>query len=645
MGLLKALGLEAPLDAKMSAAANSIKSAESALKLDKTRKKQLDLEGSSKTVAENLTALDGKVEPKLLEAKKAVFESLSTRIAGRAANDPALETDAMELQMLAAETGVALKDNKKTRATLEESRKGFANALVTRFGAAGQLEVDLKAYIDVLVENGGGARLNAVLKGIDQLRGSEDAAVKLAASNIAVQVAKDAQARQKKMGASVADRDASRTPNDVVVHLMALVNTALKTNKTDAALAKVAKDGRTLFMTHMVDTDATKKLIADAKAALAGVKDPGAETCDTLLAQLPKQDSALTPAQQQDNLYGRVMDTKLIGGLVADPPPELLSAAGESGKSFAKLIADDGGNKNAANSLKKHYVIEDQRPWSKAVPAFDDIANAKDGDEALKAIKKFLSTPPTTGAEIIAVQYLMTKMSICMGQTGAQPDWMVSANANYGEIGKQALRDRAAPPAKNKDGSKGTSIMSEGAGITLLHQPTAVDDDTLIPSERPGTTNRFGNRTVKDNNFVDQTGELDEVKRSEAIKVQHDHALPFASGVSGSTNILLHLLKHQKDNGLVVDNSAALMNAMMFLVYDGGHSMHEVMWTANQTDNKLGLGFDLGDKDNPNEFVSDYDVLTDKCGGALKTAMQTKMDEAWAGTQEYLQENSFFAMN
>lgn len=643
MGLLKTLGLEAPLDPEMSAGAKDVKTAADALNLGKARKKQLDLEGTSKTIAENLSALAGKVEPSLLAAKKDGFASLVARLSEHGADNPALETDAMELKMLAAETAVALKDNAKTRATLEASRTGFADAMVARFSAGGQLESDLKAFIDVHAANGGGRRMESALKAVGQMGKSKDPAVKLVADNITSHLAAGAQARQKDMGASEAERDASRTPNDVVVHLMALVNAALKTNAGDVELAKVAKAGRTLFMTHMVDTNATKKLIADAKAALESVGDPGAGTCDKLLTQLPKTDAALTPAQQQDNLYGRVMDTKLIGGLVAEPPAELLAAAGESGKSFATLLDDDGGNRSAANTLKKHYVIEDQRPWSKAVPAFDEIGQAKDGDEALKAIKKFLTTPPTSGAEIIAMQYLMTKMSICMGQTGSTPDWMTAANTNYGEIGKQALRDRAAPPAKNKDGSKGTVIKSEGAGITLLHQPVAVDDDTLIPSERPGTTNRFGNRTVKDDQFRDQTGELDEVKRSEAIKVQHDHALPFASGVSGSTNILLHLLRHQRDNGLVVDNGAALMNAMMFLVYDGGHSMHEVMWTANQTENKLKLGFNLGDADKPNEFVSDYDVLANSCGGTLKTAVSAKLDEAWAGTQEYLEENSFFA--
>ena len=44
-----------------------------------------------------------------------------------------------------------------------------------------------------------------------------------------------------------------------------------------------------------------------------------------------------------------------------------------------------------------------------------------------------------------------------------------------------------------------------------------------------------------------------------------------------------------------------------------------------------------------NEFVSDYDRLMGQFTGTLKTSMEKAQDDAWKGTQEYLEKNSVFA--
>ena len=62
-----------------------------------------------------------------------------------------------------------------------------------------------------------------------------------------------------------------------------------------------------------------------------------------------------------------------------------------------------------------------------------------------------------------------------------------AAGENYPVLMKQAKRDGAV--------ATGEKVISEGAGITLLHQPGAVDDATLEQAaQRPGTENRWGNR-------------------------------------------------------------------------------------------------------------------------------------------------------
>lgn len=132
---------------------------------------------------------------------------------------------------------------------------------------------------------------------------------------------------------------------------------------------------------------------------------------------------------------------------------------------------------------------------------------------------------------------------------------------------------------------------------------------------------------------------------SDAVKVQHKHALPYASGVSGTTNIMMHMYKFLKDEGMNdVGSREFLMNTTLFLVYDGGHSMHEVMWTANQLDRKLGLGLNLGDPSKPNQFVADYIKLVNGCEPKMKSKMEAAMDKAWKDTQRYLEDHSYFCM-
>lgn len=636
-GLLETLGLRKPLDVGLAGKSSRIDAATDAMALGKVRGKQLALKATAATVAKNMNLLADKIEPGLYALKLKQFESLATRIEGRAPIDAALETDALELKMFAAQSEVALKDNKSNRGKLAVARDNYAQGLVKRLDGGGDLAADLTVYFDGLIAGDSSTRLAVGLGALNDLRDSPDVRVKAAVVAVGRKIAEQGQARQKAIGRAERSEDGTspipaRTPNDVLVHLMAIVRDGLKDHPDSKGLANVEREGKRLFMTHQPGLDAVTDLIERAKAAFERKADEDAAgSCGKLASQLPAEFKDLTPAQLQDNIYGRVFDSKFVAAVIKDPPQELKDDSGRCGAAFAALVGDSKLNEKAAAKVRKSYVVEDERPWSKAVPGFQAIIDAKDDKEALKALKDFFATPPKTGPEVVAMTYLMTKMSISMQQSAGEggappPPWMDAAGKNYNVIQAQSKRDRAGPA--------GAKVMSEGAGITMLHQPGAIDDDTLIPSERPGTANRFGQRGDK---------QLDEVERSEAIKVQHENALPFASGVSGSTNILLHLLKHQKDQGMAgVDDKNALLNAMLFLVYDGGHSMHEVMWTANQLDTKLGFGFGLGDPDKPNEFVADYEVLADSFGAGVKASVGQAMGEAFDGTQDYLEKNSVF---
>jgi hypothetical protein len=412
------------------------------------------------------------------------------------------------------------------------------------------------------------------------------------------------------------------------------INNALKNHADDARLRAVAARGRKMFMTHQLDSPGVTVLIHDAELALGDLDEAkAAGVCTTLASQLPEDDASLSPAQLQDNIYGRVFDSKMVAALVDQPPVRMLDGAGKAGVAFAAMLPDDSRSQMAARRLRDKYLGE-VRSWTAAVPELNSIKNATD-EGVLGALKDFLKAAPTTGKGIIARSFVMTKMAICQKYVNAAPQYMDTADRNYmSVIMPQANRDRITRP--------NVHVLSEGAGITLLHQPTAVASDSAELTERPATANRFNQRNLP--GILEKGLGLEEQERSPATVVQHEHALPFASGVSGSTNIMLHMYKAMKNEGMDgVGSREFLMNAMLFLVHDGGHSMHEVMWTANQLDATLGLELNLGDPSKPNEFVADYDKLVDGCEDDMRQAMKAAADKAWDDTQSYLEKNSYFA--
>jgi hypothetical protein len=660
MGLLRALNLE-PLPKDLADVSAKIGEVEKNLaKQDATLAQELHLKDSARKVAKNLHKMADHVEPALLEAKRDEMASLAQRISGRDANDAGLVVDAKELEMLHAETRHALKDTQENHDLLTQARKSFGDALVAHVDTGGDLAKALKGYIDGHIANKDDNQVTAAMKGLDALKNHDDKRLTKAAADVAQQYAKESLAQQKAVGPSMAAREGSRMPNDVLVHLMTVVDDTLKNHDHAPELRKVAEDGRKMFMSHEANTSDVKGLIGDARKALATLNEQGArEACMQLRGQLPLEGESLPvgrellnsekahATQLHDNIYGRVFDTKMISELVKNPPAELLTASGRSGAAFAATLDDNNPkHQEAAKYFIEHYVVEDRRPWSASVPAFDEMAkHAHDGPEALKAVKEFMQKTPETGHEIVAMSYMLAKVPQAEKSVGIEPKWLTEASNNYGRITKEANRDRGASADK---------VVSQAAGITLLHQPEASNAPNLVPSERPGTANRMGNRNHRDN----QGKELSEVARSTQNDTQLNHALPFASGVSGTTNLLIHLYDNMEKETAKLNNTGTgvtppefLVNSMMFLVHDGGHSMHEAMWTANQIHtelpDKVNFNVGLNDPNKANEvnkFVSNYDRLVDQFpDGSLKTSMQAAQSEAWKGTQDYLKQNSVFA--
>jgi len=83
---------------------------------------------------------------------------------------------------------------------------------------------------------------------------------------------------------------------------------------------------------------------------------------------------------------------------------------------------------------------------------------------------------------------------------------------------------------------------------------------------------------------------------------------------------------------------------LMFVVFDGGHSIHEVLWMGHQLDEvlQLGLGFEKGG--DPLHFVGSMAQLERMFAGTpLAQDLAKAKAMAWQKTLEAFERHSFYA--
>ncbi|MBB3122139.1 hypothetical protein [Pseudoduganella violacea] len=185
-------------------------------------------------------------------------------------------------------------------------------------------------------------------------------------------------------------------------------------------------------------------------------------------------------------------------------------------------------------------------------------------EQVLPELYKQMNAASSSGDDSAAIYHLALKMTESLGEQASHrqnPEngapWMRAANENYGSVIDAA--------AARHIGTTNLNRMAPTSGITTHHQPYIADgtEPAMHPSDR--------NRPKLES-------------PSNALKTALENGLPYVSGVSGSTNIGMHMV-HQMQN---INAQEALLGIMMFLTYDGGHSMHEALWVAHQLSREPG---------------------------------------------------------
>ena len=257
-------------------------------------------------------------------------------------------------------------------------------------------------------------------------------------------------------------------------------------------------------------------------------------------------------AQLQDNLYGRHFDSEFARTLVDCPPASLLRESERTGHSlynlFTETVTAQSGARGETLLHLAALIEQDPRPW------FRELSH----------IEPFLRRPTTrrlhdllthvaTGFDVIKLPYLAARLSFAIQQVQGPPAWMQAANENFAmTIGPQ----RSSQPGP-------VAHRTERYGIHLHYQPGG--------ERYEGASSAGGSKSWADDKVLD----------AGAVGTFDQHALdagqPIVNGASGSANILAFLHRHLAARDPEHDEGAGMLAALMFLVYDGGHSINEVL--------------------------------------------------------------------
>ncbi len=451
---------------------------------------------------------------------------------------------------------------------------------------------------------------------------------------------------------------AKRTPSEVLVHFLHSIRAAQKDNPNSETLNTLERQVKQIILKHEMTLSNTQRLLSEAQATLLKENfSQLAALATTLTNHLPENEAALAPTRLHDNVYGRVLDSAIVLELVKNPPPQVISSMKSAAKAMADILRgtppSQESKEQIAQEMQDNINKKNPRFWMPLVPSLKALATADTPQTKIDALLAFLDNPGDSGHATIAIPYVLVKTAAVLQHKATTP-WMVEAGTNYGRVITDQTRRIDAPRTDFEPGKfRFAEVIQEpklGAGITLKFQSNPFVEPGTVESTRPTVKNMPN--FEKDLNLSVQApprmGALEQTRfPSAAIETALQSGLPYASGVSGSTNIMLHLLKHMKSppNNANVDPKTYLLGTMMFLVYDGGHSIQEVLWTANQLDKQLGLNLNLGNPDKPYEFVADYEKLAAIYPANESTApiLQLAITRALDTTLSYFDQTSIYS--
>jgi hypothetical protein len=385
-----------------------------------------------------------------------------------------------------------------------------------------------------------------------------------------------------------------RPPADCMAHCLDMLDQARaalpptsvhRRRNLDAAIASTQKQ----WLGHALDVDYTREYFkAMAKWGTETGFPQVADLANSLHAETVRYaQQGRSLAAENDNLMQRAWESALVRALIAAPPPATLAAAHQVGRHLAARLRhiedeDRESAKKVVASLHRG-VTGNPRPWIHTVTALEAFANADDNKKKRRLLE-YLEREPLTGEECLSIYYVTVKMSKALKTHARKYTPWADTKEDKKEY---AIRDDA------RRLIKGRSQLGPGSGILLAHQPPMQDDPYA---------GYFGQRPALHNH-------PDLANPSQMIEHALAHGKPYVSGPSGSSAFILRAVEHMisKEKGQF-SRRQAMLGALMFLVFDGGHSLHEVMWALNLSKPRIDTNLS-GASSAPSDYVGDYEAF------------------------------------
>ena len=459
-------------------------------------------------------------------------------------------------------------------------------------------------------------------------------------------------------------RDMPRLPTEIMAHWIAALQSACEQARQHGAIESVRQPlhealeaAKRQWLRHDLTVAAVDTLLEAARESPAAMMFPRLDALARhLLDELHRHgDVAPAGTRQFDNVYGRTFESALIGHLVADPPAAVKEACRTLNAALARALEGVGTERRFGLALRQlqDKLKADPRFWMPEFAAthpqfgvflalslpeltFDRLERPIPPDDSygpaiqqgFQCLLEMLGEPVASGIDCVAASYLLAKVLPAMSDADIYLPGKLEADVNYGSIKSQSgrrelpddlLRRKWMPP-------------SRVAGITLAYQPAAIGpSSTHAETLRPALLNEPEYSAPERADFGRPA--------AAPVEVALAHGIPYVSGLSGTTNMLIHFAHDVDQRALLspsddwprIDLPHAMLAAMMFLTYDGGHSLHEALWTLNQTEAALQHGVPTGGHANdPNAFKADYEAYFASFAEPTRSALNEASNRAFS---------------
>ncbi|WP_434525499.1 MARTX multifunctional-autoprocessing repeats-in-toxin holotoxin RtxA [Photorhabdus asymbiotica] len=415
---------------------------------------------------------------------------------------------------------------------------------------------------------------------------------------------------------STAEREAPKTESESLIIFMSRLEAE---NIPEAG--PLIERARELWLTGQVTSRETIRLFNDAISQLQAYP----ELHGLVLSLQADAHREKSTTQYIDNLFGRRFDSELAHTLVKTASPDAIATSRRIGQFLVQEFdlymqsTSDSTVRDGQIAIKMQAFAErikkDIRPWFSRVPELTTFLQKPTFDNF-----KIMMTKVDNGFEMIKIPFLAVKMSITDGMGLHLSQWKAEADIFYrNEIYKaRSTSSKLTNMADVTYKVKLTEQQTNDYGIALPYQPSGDQYEDFLYGRKvaAGRVLTPGQETMLERNALAQ-----------------GHSV--VTGASGSTNIMVHLNNHIASQEPTFSQEQAYLNTLVFLVFDGGHSVNEslVVYKALQETGD-------GRRQVLQNYTASYMDLMDIAGDKGKRWINQALNSAFEKTQHLYRENT-----